>query len=243
MATGHYARVHFSSERKRYWIGRGRDGNKDQSYALWGLTQASLARTMFPLGELTKPEVRGLAKEFGLDAAKKGESFEICFIPDNNYERFLKDRVPGLGEQVQGGEITLDGQPVGTHRGYPFYTIGQRRGVGIATGEPVYVTAIDPVNNRVEVGSEQALFKNAMTVRSVNWMKYDSPAAPMPVDVRIRYKDPGGAARLVCLDGGRVSVQFAAPRRAITPGQSAVFYEGEDIVGGGIIDEGKNNGQ
>ncbi len=241
IATGHYARVHYSADRNRYWISRGRDSNKDQSYALWGLTQESLARTLFPLGELSKPEVRNLAKEFGLDAAKKGESFEICFIPDNNYERFLKERVPGLEERVAGGEITMDGRPVGTHRGFPFYTIGQRRGVGIATGEPVYVTAIDPVNNRVEVGPERALSRKGMTVHALNWMKYDEPIAGLSIDVRIRYKDPGGAAQLVNLGNGRVSVHFAEPRRAVTPGQSAVFYEGEDIVGGGIIEKEKTD--
>ena len=235
IATGHYARVHHSPEQGRYWIGRGRDGNKDQSYALWGLTQESLARTLFPLGELTKPEVRSLAETLGLDAAKKGESFEICFIPDDNYERFLNDQVPGLGEKVAGGEIVKDGRKIGTHRGYPFYTVGQRKGLGIATGEPIYVTSIDAAQNRVDVGPESALFRKSMMVRSVNWMKYAAPDSALPVDVRIRYKDPGGRARLTNLGDGTASVEFDEPRRAITPGQSAVFYDGDDIVGGGII--------
>ena len=236
VATGHYARLHFSGERNRYWIGKGEDSRKDQSYALWGLTQESLAKTIFPLERLTKEEVRMLATEFGLDAAKKGESFEICFIPDNNYERFLKDQVPGLDERVAGGEIVMDGQRVGSHRGYPFYTIGQRRGVGVAAGEPMYVTSIDPRKNKVEVGPENALYKSQMLVHSTNWMKYEFPSDGIPVAVRIRYKDPGGPGRLYPVEGGKARIEFTEPRRAVTPGQSAVFYEGDDVVGGGIIE-------
>ncbi len=236
IATGHYARRCYADARKRYWIRQGADPNKDQSYALWGLTQDSLARTLFPLSEMTKPEVRELAVSLGLDAAKKGESYEICFIPDNNYERFLKDQVPGLADQVNGGDIVKDGQSVGTHRGYPFYTIGQRRGVGMATGEPLYVTAIDAGRNRIEVGPDSALLQKAMVVRSVNWMKYHEPGF-MQANVRIRYKDSGGRAGIRTLPDGRVAVEFVETRRAITPGQSAVFYEEEDVIGGGMIEK------
>lgn len=240
VATGHYARVHHSTKWNRYWIGRGNDPLKDQSYALWGLTQDSLARTLFPLEGLSKSDVRALAEEYGLDAAKKGESFEICFIPDNNYERFLKDQVPGLGDKVAGGDIVMEGKRVGTHRGYPFYTIGQRRGVGMATGEPLYVTSIDPRNNRIEVAPERVLYSNGFTVRNTNWMKYESPENGLQVDVRIRYKDCGGMGRLGLLEGGKARVDLAEPRRAVTPGQSAVFYEGDDVVGGGIISPEKD---
>jgi tRNA-specific 2-thiouridylase len=195
---------------------------------------------MFPLEGRSKSEVRALAEDFGLDAAKKGESFEICFIPDNNYERFLKDQVPGLGDKVAGGDIVRDGERVGSHRGYPFYTIGQRRGVGMATGEPLYVTYIDPRNNRIEVAPERALYSTALTVGNVNWMKYESVDNGLQVDVRIRYKDHGGMGRLETLEGGKARVEFAEPRRAVSPGQSAVFYEGDDIVGGGIISSPKD---
>ncbi len=237
VATGHYAHLQYSPEKRRFWISRGNDVQKDQSYALWGLTQDSLSRTIFPLESLTKPEVRKLAGEFGLDAAKKGESFEICFIPDNNYERFLKDQLPGLGEKVDQGEILMNGRKVGSHKGYPFYTIGQRRGVGIATGEPVYVTGIDPSENRLIVGPEEALYSRGLIARDVNWMKYPVSPEGLVVDLRIRYKDRGGKARLYPEDGGKVKVVFDEPRRAVSPGQSAVFYEGDDVVGGGIIQE------
>jgi tRNA-specific 2-thiouridylase len=237
VATGHYAQIRLSEERRRRWIARGVDGQKDQSYALWGLTQDSLSRTIFPLEGLTKGEVRAFAGEFGLDAATKGESFEICFIPDDDYERFLKEQVPGLEAKVGGGEIRRQGERIGSHRGYPFYTVGQRRGLGIATGEPLYVTGIDAATNRVMVGPEKALYSTGLIARDVNWMKYPAPPGELKVDLRIRYKDRGGLAMLHAEENGKVRVAFDEPRRAVAPGQSAVFYEGDDIVGGGIIHE------
>jgi tRNA-uridine 2-sulfurtransferase len=235
IATGHYARVRHNDATGRYWAARGRDDAKDQSYALWGLTQESLSRTIFPLAELTKPEARALAVRYGLSVAGKGESFEICFIPDNDYERFLKERVPGLEARVSGGDIVRGGELVGTHRGFPFYTVGQRKGMGIATGDPVYVTGIDPVKNRITIGSGEELMKTSFLVRDVNIMKYAE--IPPQADVKIRYKDGGGLATLSPLPDGKIRVDFQVPRRAITPGQSAVFYEGDDVVGGGVIDE------
>lgn len=237
IATGHYARLRQVAGTGRFLISRGRDEGKDQSYALWGLTQESLSRTLFPLAEYTKPEVRALAEKLGLATAKKGESFEICFIPDNNYERFLKERIQGLEQKVTGGEIIQDGRVVGKHRGFPFYTIGQRRGIGVAMGEPVYVTGIDPEKNRVEIGNEKALYHAGLIVRGVNMMKYERCPDGLRVNVRIRYKDNGGMGIAEQLPDGRLKVTFDEPRRAITPGQSAVLYEGDDLVGGGVIDE------
>jgi tRNA-specific 2-thiouridylase len=237
IATGHYARVRRLPNTGRFVVSRGRDGSKDQSYALWGLTQESLSRTIFPLAEHTKPEVRALAEKLGLTIAGKGESFEICFIPDNNYERFLKERIPGLENKVAGGEIIQDGRVVGRHRGFPFYTIGQRRGIGVATGAPIYVTGIDPGNNRVTIGPDKALFHAGLIARNVNMMKYERCPPGLRVNVRIRYKDGGGLASAEQLPDGRVKIIFDEPRRAITPGQSAVLYEGDDLVGGGVIDD------
>ena len=236
IATGHYARVRFERGSGRYFVSRGRDESKDQSYALWNLTQDSLSRTLFPLGEMTKSEARTRAAAYGLSVAGKGESYEICFIPDDDYERFLKERVPGLEDRVKGGEVVLEGKVVGTHRGYPFYTIGQRKGIGIARGEPLYVTGIDPVRNRIEIGRKEELYHAGLTARSVNMVKYADCTSPRLVDARIRYKDRGGEARAVETGGGSLRVDFLEPRRAITPGQSVVLYEGDDVVAGGIID-------
>ena len=236
IATGHYARVRREASTDRYVISRGRDESKDQSYALWGLPQDLLGRTVFPLADLTKPEARALAVSYGLSVAGKEESYEICFIPDNDYERFLKERVPGLTEKVEGGDVVLNGEVVGKHRGYPFYTLGQRKGIGVATGEPVYVTAIDPVRNRIEIGPGEKLYHRSLIARDVNMMKYADCRVPLRVNARIRYKDRGGPAWIRRLDDGRVRVEFESDRRAITPGQSVVFYEEDDVVGGGIID-------
>lgn len=237
IATGHYAHVRKDESTGRYYVTRGRDETKDQSYALWGLTQESLSKTLFPLAELTKPEARALGEKYGLDVAKKGESYEICFIPDNNYERFLKEQRPELESSVSGGEVVLDGQVVGEHRGFPFYTIGQRRGIGIARPEPLYVTGIDRDANRIDVGTEDKLYKSGLIARNVNLQKHAECREALRANVRIRYKDPGGMATVQELADGRVKVIFDEKRRAITPGQSAVFYDGNDIVGGGVIDE------
>jgi tRNA-specific 2-thiouridylase len=236
VATGHYARVRLDPGSGRHVISRGRDAAKDQSYALWALTQESLARTLFPLGGMTKAEVRERASGYGLPVAGKGESYEICFIPDDDYERFLKERVPGLEDQVKGGEVLMGGKVVGTHRGYPFYTIGQRKGLGIAGGEPLYVTGIDPATNRIEIGRKEMLFHSGLIARNLNMVKYAECRTTRDVDARIRYKDQGGAARAVETEDGSLRVEFLEKRRAITPGQSVVLYEGEDVVAGGVID-------
>jgi tRNA-uridine 2-sulfurtransferase len=236
IATGHYADIRWDEECKRWVLSRGRDERKDQSYALWGLTQDSLRRTIFPLAHMTKEEARRHAVRLGLPVASKGESFEICFIPDNNYERFLKERIPDLEQNVQGGELRLDGQPIGEHRGYPFFTIGQRKGLGVALGEPVYVTAIDAAANRVELGREPDLHAKGLIARGVNMIKVERCQPPRRVTAKVRYKDEGADATALTLDDGRLEVIYDVPRRAITPGQSVVLYEGNDIVGGGVIE-------
>jgi len=236
IATGHYARMTRDDRTGRSWISVGNDKDKDQSYALWTLSQDLLGRTLFPLGSMTKTEVRALADELGLACARKAESFEICFIPDNRYDRFLSERTPGLRESVNAGEIVMDGKVLGHHQGYPFYTVGQRKGLGIATGEPLYVTAIDPQKNTVHVGREESLLHNALIARDVQCMKYAKLPDGISVLGRIRYKDAGDTAKAWIDPDGTLRVIFDAPRRAITPGQSVVLYEGGDLVAGGIIE-------
>ncbi|MBI4534782.1 MAG: tRNA 2-thiouridine(34) synthase MnmA [Ignavibacteriae bacterium] len=236
IATGHYAQINRAAT-GRYYVSRGRDRSKDQSYALWGLTQDSLSRTLFPLAKMTKAESRALGEKLGLPNMSKPESYEICFIPDNNYERFLKERVPKLESQVAGGEIVMNGEVVGHHRGFPFYTIGQRKGIGVFRPDPVYVTSIDNKNNRIEVGPDGQLYKSGLIARNINMQKYADCSEPLRVRAMIRYKDGGEMATVQSLDDGRVRVTFDKKRRAITPGQSVVFYEGDDVVGGGVIDE------
>lgn len=237
IATGHYARITRAAHDGRFVLSRGQDPAKDQTYALWGLTQDSLARTLFPLGGMTKAEVRSEAERFGLAVAAKGESFEICFIPDNNYERFLKEQVPGLGERVKDGPLMLHGEKVGTHRGYPFFTIGQRRGIGYAAGEPVFVTRIDAATNAVELGGKDALLARGLRASAVNMVKYDGWEGVRRFHVRIRSMDGGAPADAIVRPDGRLEVVFTEPRKAITPGQSVVLYEGDDVVAGGTIDE------
>ncbi len=238
VATGHYARVVFNSETRRYELRRGRDRWKDQSYALWGLTQESLSRTLLPLGDLTKEEVRALAEKFNLRTAQKQESQEICFIPDNDYKRFIREQAPEAVADLPEGEIVdLQGSRLGTHKGYPYYTIGQRKGLGIAASEPLYVAEIEPQRNRIVVGRKQELFRRGLIARRINWVALPGLDAPRRAFVKIRYKDPGSLAELRPLEGGRVKVLFDRPQRAVTPGQSVVFYEDDLVLGGGIIEE------
>ena len=237
IATGHYAKVNESEGRK--YVTKAVDLNKDQSYVLWGLSQAALQKTLFPLGELTKPEVRQLASDFGYDdLSKKGESYEICFVPDNDYRGFLKRRVDGLEERVAGGTfVDTHGKVLGNHEGYPFYTIGQRKGLGIAFGEPKFVVDIQPATNTVILGDVEDLMRNGMRVGKVNWMKYADPIPDMEFVTKVRYRDRGTLSRLDVEPTG-VDVHFMANVKGIAPGQSAVFYDGDDVVGGGIIQRG-----
>ncbi len=235
VAMGHYARVKTDADTNRFWIARGKDISKDQSYALWAISQESLAHTIFPLAEFTKEEARAYAVSKELRTANKGESYEICFIPDNNYARFLKENVVGLDQRVVGGEVVLDEQVIGHHAGYPFYTIGQRRGLNVAVGEPVFVKEIDAAQNRIYLGRDADLMHTSFTMHSVNLMMHAAIDAPHRVTAKIRYKDEGSPATIMPQIDGSMHVRFDEPKRAITPGQSAVFYEDDDIVAGGII--------
>ncbi len=235
IATGHYANVR--QEEGRYVISKGRDENKDQSYVLWGLSQEALARTKFPLGKFTKPEIRQMAIDRGHeDLAKKGESYEICFVPDNDYRGFLKRKVEGLEEKVAGGDfIDLNGNILGQHDGYPFYTIGQRKGLKIALGEPMYVIRINPENNTVVLGTKEDLNRQTMKVGRLNLVKYKSLPNQMNALTKIRYKDNGEMSELFVDDSGILNVLFDREVQGVAPGQSAVFYEGSDLIGGGFI--------
>jgi tRNA-specific 2-thiouridylase len=240
IATGHYANIR--EEHDRFVISKGLDENKDQSYALWGISQKSLSRTMFPLGNLRKTQIREMALARGFhDLVQKPESYEICFIPDNDYRGFLKRRVPGLEEQVAGGEFVMeDGTVVGKHEGYPFYTVGQRKGLGIALGFPAYVTRIEKDTNRVILGNFDNLARNGMQVGKLNMSKYaDLLGRPTPTITKVRYNDPGTEA-LIEQVNDKMLVHFNQGVHAIAPGQAAVFYEGNDVIGGGWIESSYN---
>lgn len=234
IATGHYARVR--EENGRYVVGTGLDLQKDQSYVLWGLKQEALAKTMFPIGGYRKSEIRALAAEAGFERlSKKAESYEICFIPDNDYRGFLQRKRPEQIQSMQEGRfIDSKGNILGTHQGYPFFTVGQRKGLGIALGEPAYVTAIRPESNEVVLGTRAELQQQTMLVRNVNLQKYAELEEGHLATVKIRYKDRGAPATLYT-NGDLVEVVFEHPVEAIAPGQSAVFYEGDEVLGGGFI--------
>jgi tRNA-specific 2-thiouridylase len=235
IATGHYGIINELDGRK--YITRAKDLSKDQSYVLWGLSQECLHRTRMPLGIYTKAEVRQMAADRGWDdLSKKAESYEICFVPDNDYRGFLRRRIDGLDEQVAGGHfVDASGKILGKHEGYPFYTIGQRKGLGIALGEPMFVTEIRPDTNTVVLGREEDLIRNSMMVGKVNLMKYAQvPEAGLEAVTKVRYRDGGTFSTLHAV-GNDVEVHFHANVKGIAPGQSAVFYEGDDVVGGGII--------
>lgn len=235
IATGHYAQVS-QHDNGRYFLSKGIDETKDQSYVLWGLDQELLSRTIMPLGKYRKSEIRQIAMEMGYpELAKKSESYEICFIPDNDYRSFLKHKVDGLEEKLNDGWfVDKQGNKLGKHKGYPFYTIGQRKGLEIALGKPAYVTAIDPGSNTVVLGEEEDLEKSEMLVSKINMIKYASVEDGFECLTKIRYKDKGAFSNLYNTENG-ISVRFQGNVKSIAPGQSAVFYEGNDVVGGGII--------
>lgn len=238
IATGHYVKVR--EENSRYVLSKARDLTKDQSYVLWGLGQDCLSRSIYPLGDMLKSEVRQLAWDMGYkELSKKAESYEICFVPDNDYRGFLKRNVEGLEESVMGGNFVLaDGTIVGKHKGYPFYTIGQRKGLDIALGKPMFVTRIDANTNTVTLGEADELQSTEMTVGGLNMVKYADIPTEMEAVTRIRYKDPGMMSTLIPA-GDKVNVQFHHAVTSVAPGQSAVFYEGDDVIGGGIIYGGR----
>jgi tRNA-specific 2-thiouridylase len=238
LATGHYARVRHNATTNRWELWRARDDSKDQSYFLFGLKQEQLARTEFPLGELTKAEVREIARIASLPVAEKPESQEICFVPTGNYVRFIEsylreqDRVMPL----ESGEIvTTSGEVIGRHDGLHRYTIGQRKGLGIAVGRPLYVVAIDRERNRVVVGEDAELRQTTCEVRDVNWISFAAPQEPIRAQVKIRNRHEPAPATVTAIDASTASVVFDDPQRAITAGQAAVFYDGDQILGGGWI--------
>jgi len=234
IATGHYAKIR--QENGRYVVSKGRDESKDQSYVLWGIAQENLARTMLPLGDFTKKEIKQMAIDMDQrELAAKSESYEICFVPDNDYRAFLRHQVPDLETQVAGGEFVLaDGKVVGRHRGYPFYTIGQRKGLEIALGEPMFVSRIIPELNRVVLGRANELESREAHVRGLNLVKYDRLEDGLEAVTKIRYKDAGQLSSLH-QNGNEVTVKFHHAVSAVAPGQSAVFYEGNDLLGGGFL--------
>lgn len=238
VATGHYARIGFEKDENRFSLLRGLDSSKDQSYALWGVQQHSLEHTILPLGELTKKEVRELAHKYGIKTADKPESQEICFIPENDYEKFLKKVVPELEEEVAGGKIIGEkGEELGTHRGFPFYTIGQRRRIGITTPEPVYVNKIDFKTNTIHVGSNDKLLDIGLTAKGANWVSKSPTSIPFPAEVKIRYNSPPYPGTVYYDGEGNFKVIFDEPQRAVTPGQSLVIYENDKVVAGAFIEE------
>lgn len=233
LATGHYARV-LQGER----LMRGKDGSKDQSYALWGLTSRDLRHTLFPLGELTKQEVRQVAKENHLKVAEKRESQEVCFIPDNDIIGFLRRWGKNDSPNLEPGPVhNLSGEVIGEHKGCAFYTIGQRGGLGIAFGSPLYVVKIDASANALYVGSDEDLFSREFEVREVNIIDPDFAPREFSCQVKIRYRHQPASAEVRFFHDKRAVVLFDQPQRAIAPGQSAVFYDGEEVLGGGVIDK------
>jgi tRNA-specific 2-thiouridylase len=239
VATGHYARVEYDAAANRHRLFRGRNLQKDQSYFLWELTQDQLSRSLFPLGEMSKPEVRAVAREQNLAVAEKAESQEICFVPDGDYAGFI-DRylaAENAAEQIpaQGELIDSAGHVVGKHEGIHRFTVGQRRGIGIAAERPLYVLSIDATTNKVVVGGADELLSTEFTATGVNWIALDNPSVSVRAEVRVRYRHDPVPATIAPQDHGRVRVTFDEPQRAITPGQATVFYRGDEVVGGGWI--------
>ena len=234
IATGHYAQIR--KENGRYVVSKGLDKSKDQSYVLWGVKQECLNRTIFPMGKFHKKDIKQMAIDRGYKAlAAKSESYEICFIPDNDYRSFLKRRVNGLEEKVKGGNFVLvNGDVVGTHDGYPFYTIGQRK-LGVSLGNnPTYVVGINPESNTVVVGTKEDLKKQEMYVQNINYIKYPKIEDGMQCLVKVRYKHKGEMASITN-DGENLKVLFHKKVEGIAPGQSAAIYEGDDLIAGGFI--------
>jgi tRNA-uridine 2-sulfurtransferase len=238
LATGHYARICRDQATGRYQLLRARDDSKDQSYFLWGLTQEQLSRSEFPLGGLSKDEVRALARDVNLPVADKPESMELCFVPNGNYVQFIHAYAQESGAPVEDREgeiVTRDDKVIGRHNGVHNYTVGQRKGLGFSTGKPIYVLAIDPAKNRVIVGEDEALHTAELAIENVNWVSITEPAKPFHAQAKIRHKHEPAAATVEALAGLTARVRFDEPQRAITPGQAAVIYDGDRVLAGGWI--------
>ena len=234
LATGHYARITYDEQTGRYSLRKALDPSKDQSYVLYHLGQDELSRLLFPLGDLTKSEVRALAAQRGLVTADKPDSQEICFIPDNDYRSFIDRVAPGLARP--GVMVDTAGNPVGQHSGVPHYTVGQRKGLGALGPEPHYVVELRPAENVVVVGTQDELMSASLTADDVHWVARQTPDGPFRANVKIRYRAPEVPATVTPLPGNRMRVDFDTPQRAVTPGQSAVVYVGDEVVGGGTIE-------
>ena len=238
IATGHYARNRFDTVRQRWVLSRPADKSKDQTYFLFGLTQDQLSRTLFPLGEMEKPAVRVMAAKAGLAVAQKGDSQEICFIPGGDYSTFLKAYLDEQGENLPntaGELVTSSGEVIGRHQGIQSFTVGQRRGLGLTSPNPLYVLAIHPDSHQVTVGSDDDLFTRDLYANRLNWISIPHLTEPIRVSIKIRHRHAPALATLRPTGDDRVHAIFDDPQRAITPGQSAVFYDEDDVVGGGWI--------
>lgn len=233
IATGHYARIKFDPRRKRYLLKRAVDKHKDQSYVLYTMTQEQLKHTLMPLGEISKEKVRQIAKKKNLPVADKSESQEICFIPDNDYGQFLKKRIPGSAKP--GPIINKEGEVIGKHKGIISYTIGQRKGIGIAAKKPLYVISIDKKKNTIMVGKEEDGYRDKLIADDLNLIYMDRLKSPIKAKVKVRYLHPVASATVIPQGRGKVQVKFDRPQRAVTPGQAAVFYQRDIVIGGGTI--------
>jgi tRNA-specific 2-thiouridylase len=239
IATGHYARVAQHPETGRWELRTARDASKDQTYFLWGLSQYQLSRTMFPLGDMVKTDVRDLAISFDLPVAHKSESYEICFVPNGDYAAFIDGYLSekGVSREAAGGVIVNEsGKELGRHQGAHNFTVGQRKRLGVSAPEPLYVISTDPKSQTVTVGSNDSLLRLKLIARDMNWLSWSGLAAPARARVRIRSRHVPAAATLLPLEDGRVEVHFDEPQRAVTPGQGAVFYSDDLVVGGGWIE-------
>lgn len=234
VVTGHYARIQ-QGENGRWQLLKGPDPQKDQSYVLYAMTQEQLAHTLFPLGHLRKEEVRAMAEQNGFVNAKKRDSQDICFVPDGDYASFIRNRTGK--DYPEGDFVDMDGKILGRHRGIIHYTIGQRRGLGVSGGKPLYVKEIRPESNTVVLSDNDGLFTSRLIARDFNWVSIPEPTAPITVRARARYHHPEQPARVTVLSDGAVEVVFETPQRALTKGQSVVLYDGDLVLGGGVIDQ------
>ncbi len=238
LATGHYARITFDEPRGRWLLKRPADQSKDQTYFLFGLTQEQLSRTLFPLGDMKKPDVRELARKHGLTLAEKPDSQEICFVPGGDYKRFIDAYLNEQGESLPdtaGELVTTNGQIIGEHSGIHNFTVGQRKGLGVATGSPLYVIQISGAEKQVVVGSDEHLYSRTLRVRRTNLISIDDLREPMRVTVKIRHRHEPAGATIERSGAEEIMATFDQPQRAVTPGQAAVFYDGDIVVGGGWI--------
>ena len=235
IATGHYAKLNHDENTNRYYVSAAEDKIKDQSYALWRVSQYALSKTLFPLGGFTKTKIREIAKKLGLKPADTPDSQEICFVPNDDYRQLINIRLPDIDKKLSGGEIVYHDKKIGTHKGYINYTIGQRRGLNLSLGTPVYVTKIDADNNTIYVDDVEGLYNSSFICNEINLQKTERIDSTIKAKVKIRYKDDGNMAMIEPINGSQIKITFDEPKKSITPGQSAVFYDGNDVIGGGII--------